>query len=135
MQATQSTACCFEQILEVASNNSHLPPISQTMKDMQGTAGEVRMNSLVTFTYILPHIDTPVLAEQSKLTIRISVDCRCHLENLSRGMADKDVCQERVKRIHAVGMPFCCYYNLLWSSKVVQVWSFFYTKKEIMCKI
>ena len=35
---------------------------------MQGTAGEVKTNSLAMFSYGLQHMDTPILADLLKLT-------------------------------------------------------------------
>ena len=41
----------------------HLTPISQTIQDIQGTAGEARMNSCTTFFYKPFHMDALVLAD------------------------------------------------------------------------
>ena len=40
---------------------------------MVGTAGEVRMKLYVTYSYGLLHMDTPVLANQQKMTSISSV--------------------------------------------------------------
>ena len=51
---------------------SHKPPKSD-QQDMLGTAGEIKMNSSLTFANGLEHINTPMLAGQQKLTIISSV--------------------------------------------------------------
>ena len=76
------TTCCFEQILEARPYKtacvwpliSHLINLcKQDEQDMLGTAGEVRTNSLATFSYGLLHMDTTVLVNQQRLAIISSV--------------------------------------------------------------
>ena len=85
----------------------HLPPISQIIQEMQTRhAEEVRINSLAVVFYGLLSMDTPVLADQQKLTFISCVDTECYLEDLPSAMVDRDVWQERVKGIYAVTMPW-----------------------------
>ena len=72
---TQKTACC-EQIQEVISYKttavrpltSHLINHPSKKQNIVGSAGEVRTNPPTTFSCGLLHMDTPVLANEQRLT-------------------------------------------------------------------
>ena len=75
----------------------YLPLTSQTIQVRKARhAGEVRTNSK-------QHMDTPVLANQQKLTFINSVQTT---DDLPRAMADRDGWWERVKGICSVGTPW-----------------------------
>ena len=58
---------------------------------MLGNAGEVRTNTLETFSYGFLHMDAPVLADQQRLIhIKFLVDTECSLKDLPESMDDKD---------------------------------------------
>ena len=64
-------------------------PSKLDKQDMQDTAWEVKTNSLVTYSYQLLNMDTPVLADCN--IYHICVDTKC--------------CLEDIKRIYAVNPP------------------------------
>ena len=58
---------------------------------MLGTAGEIRTNSLAMFSYELLHMDTPLLADQLRLTLTNSVQTLdTILKDLPRGNTSGD---------------------------------------------
>ena len=72
-------------------------PSKWDKQDMLGTAGEVRINLKVMFSLRLLHVNTPVLANQQKLTFINSGRCREDLPRLEK--VKKENGQERVKGI------------------------------------
>ena len=81
---------------------------------MQSTASETKTKSWAMFSYGLQHLDTPMLANQQKITF---INTVCHLENFQGTMADMDRWWEKVKEISTVGMsgsPISI--MLLWSA-------------------
>ena len=66
---------------------------------MLSIAGEVRINSLATFSCGLLHMDTPVLADQQNLIIHnLCVYTGCHLVDLTKEMANRNKWCEKLKK-------------------------------------
>ena len=104
----KNAMCCFEQILEAKPHKratyllSHKPS-KYNKQNMLVTAGEVKMNSLATFSYYLLHMDALVLIDQqSWMQSRESAKSDGHYEWMG----------EKVREFHTISTTWWYFQNI-----------------------